>query len=78
MRGKGAKDGELKDVLHALAAYTERHYKRVEELVDESYLVEWVLGEMEGMELDMDMEEGDQIENGDVFTGGKDVVMVGS
>jgi U3 small nucleolar RNA-associated protein 13 len=39
----------LKDILHALAAYTERHYKRVEQLVDESYLLEWVLGEMDGI-----------------------------
>ncbi|KAL2852873.1 WD40-repeat-containing domain protein [Aspergillus pseudoustus] len=38
----------MKDVLQALAAYTERHYRRVEELEDESYLVEWVLGEMDG------------------------------
>ena len=38
----------MKDILHALTAYTERHYRRVEELADESYLVEWVLGEMDG------------------------------
>lgn len=38
----------MKDILSALAAYTERHYRRVEELTDESYLVEWVLGEMDG------------------------------
>ncbi|KMU75684.1 F-box/WD repeat-containing protein 7 [Coccidioides immitis RMSCC 3703] len=75
-RGKGAKEAELKDILHALSAYTERHYKRVEELVDESYLVEWVLGEMEGMEIDVDIADGDQ--NGDAFAGGKDVIMVGS
>ncbi|KAJ5725689.1 uncharacterized protein N7483_007046 [Penicillium malachiteum] len=46
------KDGRaaagLKDILAAMAAYTERHYKRVEELTDDSYLVEWVLGEMDG------------------------------
>ncbi|KAL4873216.1 hypothetical protein BDV12DRAFT_98835 [Aspergillus spectabilis] len=38
----------MKDILQALAAYTERHYRRVEELENESYLVEWVLGEMDG------------------------------
>lgn len=38
----------MKDVLQALTAYTERHYRRIEELSDESYLVEWVLGEMDG------------------------------
>lgn len=38
----------LKDVLDALKAYTERHYRRMEELVDESYLVEYTLREMDG------------------------------
>lgn len=38
----------MKDILAALASYTERHYRRVEELEDESYLVEWILGEMDG------------------------------
>lgn len=36
-----------KDMLAALAAYTERHYKRVEGLVDESYVVDFTLREME-------------------------------
>lgn len=31
----------LKEVLDALKAYTERHYRRVEELVDEIHLVEY-------------------------------------
>ena len=44
---KSAKSG-IKEVLEALIAYTERHYKRIEDLIDESYLVEWVLGEMDG------------------------------
>ncbi|CAG8009515.1 unnamed protein product [Penicillium salamii] len=49
VRGKnGRAAAGLKDILQALAAYTERHYRRVEELVDDSYLVEWVLGEMDG------------------------------
>lgn len=38
----------MADILQALASYTERHYRRVEELADDSYLVEWVLGEMDG------------------------------
>ncbi|KAI5291393.1 U3 small nucleolar RNA-associated protein 13 [Ascosphaera aggregata] len=38
-----------KDVLEALDVYTERHYKRAEELIDESHLVDWVLGEMDGL-----------------------------
>ncbi|KAJ5915156.1 hypothetical protein N7454_011268 [Penicillium verhagenii] len=49
LRGKnGRAAAGLKDILAALASYTERHYKRVEELTDDSYLVEWVLGEMDG------------------------------
>ncbi|KAJ6094974.1 hypothetical protein N7467_002487 [Penicillium canescens] len=49
VRGKnGRAAAGLKDILQALSAYTERHYRRVEELVDDSYLVEWVLGEMDG------------------------------
>ncbi|KAG7002131.1 hypothetical protein G7Y79_00028g061520 [Physcia stellaris] len=42
LRGKG-----WKEILAALKVYTERHYRRVEELVDESYLVEYTLAEME-------------------------------
>jgi U3 small nucleolar RNA-associated protein 13 len=46
----------LKDVLDALKAYTERHYRRMEELVDESYLVEYTLREMDGLSAgDQDM-----------------------
>ena len=39
----------LKEVLNALKVYTERHYKRMEELVDESYLVEYTLQEMDSL-----------------------------
>lgn len=39
----------LKDILQALKVYTERHYKRMEELVDESYLVEYTLQEMDNL-----------------------------
>ena len=42
LRGRG-----WKEILEALRVYTERHYKRVEDLVDESYLLEYTLGEME-------------------------------
>ncbi|KAI1312891.1 WD40-repeat-containing domain protein [Xylaria venustula] len=45
---KGAKGQKsLREVLDALKIYTERHYKRMEELVDESYLVEYTLREMD-------------------------------
>ncbi len=39
----------LKEVLNALRVYTERHYKRLEDLVDESYLVEYTLKEMDAL-----------------------------
>ncbi|KAL9605144.1 MAG: hypothetical protein Q9219_000078 [cf. Caloplaca sp. 3 TL-2023] len=42
LRGRG-----WKEVVDGLRAYTERHYKRMAELVDESYLVEFTLREME-------------------------------
>lgn len=37
----------MKDVVRALKAYTDRHYRRVEELIDESYLLEYTLREMD-------------------------------
>ncbi|RMZ80771.1 hypothetical protein DV738_g2663, partial [Chaetothyriales sp. CBS 135597] len=37
-------------LLRALEVYTDRHYKRVEELVDESYLLEYTLREMDEVE----------------------------
>lgn len=47
---KGARGQKsLKEVLNALKVYTERHYKRMEELVDESFLVEYTLQEMENL-----------------------------
>lgn len=42
VRGRG-----WKEMLDALMAYTERHYKRVEGLLEESYMVDFTLREME-------------------------------
>jgi U3 small nucleolar RNA-associated protein 13 len=47
VRKEGVKGGDVGGVIRALKAYTERHLRRMEELVDESFLVEFVLGEME-------------------------------
>ncbi|KAH3986102.1 hypothetical protein HBI25_027370 [Parastagonospora nodorum] len=69
--GKVAAKGSLKDVLDAIRAYSERHYKRVEELVDESYLLDFTLREMD--------EVGDikAITNGTSQIGlNRDVIMV--
>jgi U3 small nucleolar RNA-associated protein 13 len=38
----------LTEVLSALKVYSDRHYKRTEELLDQSYLLEYTLREMEG------------------------------
>ncbi|GKT40910.1 putative U3 small nucleolar RNA-associated protein 18 [Colletotrichum spaethianum] len=47
---KGARGQKsLKEVLNALKVYTERHYRRTDELVDESYLVEYTLREMDSL-----------------------------
>jgi U3 small nucleolar RNA-associated protein 13 len=66
--------------MQALAAYTERHYKRIEELADDSYLVEWVLNEMDGgvglgglMDLTI---KSDNDPNGDLEEHEKDVIML--
>ncbi|KAJ9410281.1 hypothetical protein DTO045G8_1744 [Paecilomyces variotii] len=77
--GKGA--AAMKDVLQALSAYTDRHYRRVEELVDESYLVEWVLGEMDGGVGLGGLAEPGAAVNGDVTEipeHEKDVIMLGA
>ncbi|KAH8891296.1 WD40 repeat-like protein [Thozetella sp. PMI_491] len=55
---KGARGQKsLKEVLNALKVYTERHYKRMEELVDESYLVEYTLQEMDSLAPALDSEQ---------------------
>lgn len=57
----------LKEVLNALKVYTERHYKRTEELVDESYLVEYTLQEMENLAPMMDLPAAGDNGEGDVM-----------
>ncbi|KAK8158847.1 WD40-repeat-containing domain protein [Phyllosticta citrichinensis] len=39
--------GSVKGVMEALRAYTERHFKRMDELLDESYLLDYTLREMD-------------------------------
>ncbi|KAI5461356.1 WD40-repeat-containing domain protein [Mariannaea sp. PMI_226] len=71
---KGAKGQKsLKEILHAIRVYTERHYKRVEELVDESYLVEYTLQEMDSIAPAMDEDDVLMKETGEQA----DVVMAG-
>ena len=40
----------IKDVLDALMAYTDRHYRRMADLLDESYLVDYTLQEMDALQ----------------------------
>jgi U3 small nucleolar RNA-associated protein 13 len=49
----------LLEVLDGLKAYSDRHYKRMDELIDDSYIMEYTLQEMDGMFIDsgVDMEE---------------------
>jgi U3 small nucleolar RNA-associated protein 13 len=59
LKVKGAQGQKsLKEVLDTLRAYTERHYKRMEELVDESYLVEYTLREMDDVGFGEDVMDG--------------------
>ena len=46
-QGKVGAKGSLKDIIDAIRAYSERHYKRIEDLVDESYLLDFTLREMD-------------------------------
>lgn len=50
--GNSAKTDSLAVVLDALKVYSARHYKRMEELVDESFVLEFTLKEMEGLVVD--------------------------
>ncbi|CAK7274060.1 U3 small nucleolar RNA-associated protein 13 [Sporothrix epigloea] len=59
----------INDVLDALLAYTERHYRRMAELLDESYLVDYTLQEMDALQSPGGVEIAGQIE---------DVAMAGS
>ncbi|KAI9681647.1 MAG: U3 small nucleolar RNA-associated protein 13 [Trizodia sp. TS-e1964] len=73
----GLKGGtSLREVLDALVSYTERHYRRMEELVDDSYLVEYTLREMD--EMVFSGQAGDDMvmrEENDEAGGEEDVVM---
>jgi U3 small nucleolar RNA-associated protein 13 len=73
LKVRGARDQKsLKEVLNALAVYTDKNYKRLEELIDESYLVEYTLGEMDGLGL---LEDGSAT-NGFLEEVDQDVIMV--
>ena len=68
LAGLGKRKGG-KEVVEALRAYTERHYRRIEELWGESWVVEFLLGEME----QLGVKDG---ANGPVTGKNQDVIMV--
>jgi U3 small nucleolar RNA-associated protein 13 len=47
----------LKELMDAIIPYTERHLARIERLVQDSYVVDYILGEMDDGMFDGDMEE---------------------
>lgn len=74
LAGLGRRKGG-REVLEGLRVYTERHYRRVEELWGESWLVEFLLGEME--QLGVGAEGEGEVVGAKGEGGGEDVVMVG-
>lgn len=65
--GADVKGSSLKEVLNALKAYTERHYKRMEDLVNESYLIEYILREMDEVAFTDDVEIDGRDQDQDVI-----------
>jgi U3 small nucleolar RNA-associated protein 13 len=53
----GAGGTALKELVDAIIPYTERHLARVERLVQDSYVVDYILGEMDDGMFDGDVEE---------------------
>jgi len=73
---KIGRGGNVKELLEGLRVYTDRHYKRLEELIDESYLVDFTLREMDAVG---GVGGSQALENGKAMDGianGEDVVMV--
>jgi len=52
----------LKEIVDALIPYSERHHSRMERLVQESYVVDYILGEMDDGMFDNDLEEDDAMD----------------
>ena len=68
LAGLGRRKGG-KEVVEALRVYTERHYRRVEELWGESWVVECLLGEMDQLSVK-------EVDHGEKMDVGQDVIMV--
>ena len=72
LSGLGRRRGG-KEVVEALRVYTERHYKRIDELWGESWVVEFLLGEMGSLVVEGSGEKTNGIEGGERE---EDVLMV--
>ena len=64
LSGLGRRRGG-KEVVEALRVYTERHYKRIDELWGESWVVEFLLGEMGSLVVEGSGEKTNGIEGGE-------------
>ena len=73
LAGLGKRRGGT-EVIEALRAYTERHYRRIEELWKESWKIEFMLGEMDQLGV-KDVVETNGV-NGKLDKGSEDVNMV--
>jgi U3 small nucleolar RNA-associated protein 13 len=56
-KSAGAGGTTLKELVDALIPYTERHLARMEKLVQDSYVVDYILGEMDDGMFDRELEE---------------------
>ncbi|KAF4611752.1 hypothetical protein D9613_004247 [Agrocybe pediades] len=56
----------LKELIEALIPYSERHHSRMERLVQESYVVDYILGEMDDGMFDNDLQDDEEEDTMDV------------
>lgn len=65
---KPAANGEtaLKEMVEALIPYSQRHLSRMDRLLQESYVVDYILGEMDNGMFDAEFSDGEESEGMDV------------
>lgn len=64
-KGPATSGSALKDLVDALIPYTERHLARMDKLVQESYMVDYILGEMDDGMFDIS-DDGMDVDTGAV------------
>lgn len=65
-KGPATSGSTLKDLVDALIPYTERHLARMDRLVQESYMVDYILGEMDDGMFDIS-DDAIDVDTGAVF-----------